>query len=127
MMRFLIDTHRLIWFLDGNSLLSTKKRSYIVDGNNSVLVSIASLWEIGIKMSLGKLDLAATIPAIIKKIASQSIEILAITPDHVLKVSNLPFHHKDPFNRMIIAQALAEQTPLMTVDSDLAKYGVKMM
>ena len=126
-MRFLIDTHILIWFLEGNSLLSANKRSFIVDGDNSVLVSIASLWEIGIKVSLGKLDLVATILAIIKKIDSQSIEILAITPDHILKVSNLPFHHKDPFDRMIIAQALAAATSLMTVDRDFAKYGVTIL
>ena len=126
-MRFLIDTHILIWFLEGNSLLSAKQRSLIEDGDNSVLVSIASLWEIGIKVSLGKLDLVATIPAIIKKIDSQSIEILAITPDHILQVSNPPFHHKDPFDRMIIAQALAAATSLMTVDRDFAKYGVTIL
>lgn len=126
-MRFLIDTHILIWFLEGKAALSTPRKSLIIDGDNSVLRSVASLWEMAIKLSLGKLSLAVNIPEIIDKIDSESIKILAITQNHILRVSNLPFHHRDPFDRMIIAQALIENIPLMSVDDDFAKYGVTLL
>ena len=126
-MQLLIDTHILIWFLEGKSSLSAKRKLLIVNGDNSVFISIASLWEIAIKVSLSKLDLSATIPAMIERVQAESIEILAITPDHILKVSKLPFHHRDPFDRMIIAQALVEDMPLISTDSDFTKYGVTLL
>ena len=126
-MHIIINTHILIWFLEGKASLLAKHRSFIVDGDNSVLISIASLWEIAIKISLSKLELSATIPEMIERLHAESIEILAIAPDHVLKVSNLPFHHRDPFDRMIIAQALAEDLPLISIDSDFTKYGVTLL
>ena len=116
-MRFLIDTHILIWFLEGKASLLARHRSFIVEGDNSVFVSIASLWEIAIKVSLSKLDLSATIPEIIEKLHLQSIEVLAITP----------FHHRDPFDRMIIAQSLVENIPLISVDGNFDEYGVTLL
>ena len=126
-MRFIIDTHILIWFLEGDLALSTKRRQLVIDGNNNVLVSVASLWEIAIKVSLGKLSLAESIPTIIKKVRTEAIEILPVLPNHIVQVSTLPFHHKDPFDRMIIAQAMVESIQLMSADDAFSVYGVVLI
>lgn len=126
-MRFLIDTHILIWFLEGHASLSTENRQLIVDGDNDVLVSVASLWEIAIKVSVGKLELAASIPAIVERIREEDIELVQISTSHIVQVSTLPFHHKDPFDRMIIAQALVETLPVISTDNDFNVYGVDLL
>jgi len=104
-MQLLIDTHVLIWFLEGNKSLSKPHRQIISDSQNDVLVSIASLWEIAVKISLGKLTLAKSLADVIKQIAVENIEVLPILPAHALQVSTLPFHHRDPFDRIIVAQS----------------------
>lgn len=126
-MRFIIDTHILIWFLEGHASLSAENRQLIVDGDNDVLVSVASLWEIAIKVSLRKLELAASIPAIVEKITKEDIELVQISTLHIVHVSTLPFHHKDPFDRMIIAQALVETLPIISTDNDFKVYGVDLL
>ena len=126
-MQFLIDTHILIWFLEGNKLLSKSRRRLIADSNNDVFFSIASLWEIAIKISIGKLTLAKPLSDVIKQISVENIEILAIVPEHTLQVSTLLFHHRDPFDRIIIAQSEIENLPIMTDDSDIVKYKVKIL
>jgi len=105
-MQLLIDTHILIWFLEGNKLLPKLRRQIIANPQNDIFVSIASLWEIAIKISIGKLTLAKPLADIIKQITIENIEILLIVPEHTLQVSALPFHHRDPFDRIIIAQLL---------------------
>lgn len=104
-MRILIDTHILIWFLEGNNSLSKSRRQIIADSANDVFVSIASLWEMAVKISIGKLTLAQPLADVIKQINIENIEVSAILPEHVLQVSTLSFHHRDPFDRIIIAQA----------------------
>ena len=126
-MQLLIDTHILIWFLEGNKLLSKSRRQIIANLNNDVFVSIASLWEIAIKISVGKLTLANPLADIIKQIAVENIEILPIEPEHTLKVSVLPFHHRDPFDRIIIAQSQVKNLPAMTDDSEFSNYGVVIL
>jgi PIN domain nuclease of toxin-antitoxin system len=93
-MQLLIDTHILIWFLEGNKSLSKPRRQIIANPQNDVFVSISSLWEIAIKISISKLTLAKPLADAIKQIAVEDIEILPILPEHTLQVSTLPFHHR---------------------------------
>jgi len=126
-MQLLIDTHILIWFLEGNKLLPKLRRQIIAIPQNDIFVSIASLWEIAIKISIGKLTLAKPLADIIKQITIENIEILSIVPEHTLQVSALPFHHRDPFDRIIIAQSQVENLPIMTDDGEFGNYGVKIL
>ncbi|HEX8396936.1 MAG TPA: type II toxin-antitoxin system VapC family toxin [Pyrinomonadaceae bacterium] len=126
-MRLLIDTHVLIWFLEGNKSLSKPHRQIISDSQNDVLVSIASLWEIAVKISLGKLTLAKPLADVIKQIAVENIEVLPILPAHALHVSTLPFHHRDPFDRIIVAQSQVENLPIVTNDIEFSHYGIKLL
>ena len=126
-MQLLIDTHVLIWFLEGNKSLSKPHRQIISDSQNDVLVSIASLWEIAVKISLGKLTLAKPLADVIKQIAVENIEVLPILPKHTLQVSTLPFHHRDPFDRIIVAQSQVENLPIVTNDIEFSHYGIKLL
>ncbi len=126
-MRLILDTHILIWFLGGSRLLSKSRRQIIGATQNDIFVSIASLWEMAIKIRLGKLSLTKPFADVIKQISVEDIEILAITPEHTLQVSTLPFHHRDPFDRLVIAQAQVENLAIMTDDADFASYGAKIL
>ena len=126
-MRILIDTHILIWHLEGDEQLSPDRRLLITDPANVIFVSIASFWEVAIKSSLGKLSLSRSISEIFAEVDSSATSLLAIEPIHTLKVSSLPFHHKDPFDRMIIAQALVEDLSLVSNDVNFATYGVDLL
>ena len=126
-MRILIDTHILIWHLEDDERLSSFHGQVIEDPANRVLISIASFWEIAIKSSRGKLSLAKSIEDIFSEIARSSSTILPIESEHTVLVSRLPFHHKDPFDRMIIAQAMVEGVPIMSTDRDFADYGVDLL
>lgn len=126
-MQLLIDTYILLWFLEGNKLLSKSRRQIIVNPNNDVFVSIASLWEITIKISVGKLTLAKPLADVIKQIVIENFEILPILPEHTVQVSALPFHHRDPFDRIIIAQSKVENLKIMTDDSEFGSYGFKIL
>ena len=126
-MRLLIDTHILIWFLEGNNLLSGSRRQIIANSQNNVFVSIASLWKMAIKISVGKLTLAKPLADVIKQIAIEDFEILPILPEHALQVSTLPFHHRDPFDRIIVAQSQIENLTIITDDNDFKSYGVKVL
>ena len=126
-MQLLIDTHILIWFLEGNNLLLQPRRQIISNSQNEILVSIASVWEIAIKISIGKLTLANPLADVIKQISIEDIEILPISPEHTLQVSTLPFHHRDPFDRIIIAQSQVESLPIMTDDGEFGNYGIKIL
>ncbi len=125
-MRLLLDTHILIWFLEGNLLLAKSRRQIIVDPNNEVFLSIASLWEIAIKISLGKLTLSQPLANIINQLVVENIEILPIRASHILQVSTLPFHHRDPFDRIIIAQSSVENLLVITDDTEFANYDIKL-
>lgn len=126
-MRVLLDTHVLVWYLEGNPNLSRSSRELIIKAETEVLVSMASLWEIAIKTSIGKLKLTRSLTDVFQQLSSQSIDILTIAPGHVLQVAMLPLHHRDPFDRMIVAQAKVEFLPIMTTDNELAAYGVKLI
>lgn len=124
-MKLLLDTHTFLWFLDGSPQLSPHARGLIEDGTNDVFLSVGSLWEMAIKVSLGKLTLAQPFETLIPaQLALNVIQVLGISVDHTARIVTLPFHHRDPFDRLLIAQALVEGMPIVGVDAAFDAYGV---
>ena len=127
-MQLLLDTHAFFWWFSGNSRLSPPARQAIEDDSNDVLVSAASAWEIATKYRLGKLpsaeELALDIPG---AIAAQSFEELPITVEHAVRAGSLPGPHRDPFDRMLIAQALAHNLVFVSNESRFDWYGVRRL
>ena len=124
-MKVLLDTHSFIWFIEGNSLLSQNARAVIEDENNEVCLRIASLWEMAIKTSIGKLYLSQPFASLIPgQIMLNDITVTAISIAHTITVAGLPFHHRDPFDRLLIAQSLTDNIPVIGVDSVFDQYGV---
>ncbi|EIC29737.1 MULTISPECIES: type II toxin-antitoxin system VapC family toxin [Methylomicrobium] len=126
-MKLLLDTHILLWYLENDPKLPDTWKRYIEDRHNSIAVSIASLWEIAIKISLGKLELLDDLSTVESVLHQQGITLLPIKTSHLLQLLNLPFHHRDPFDRLIIAQAQVEQLSVVTHDSQFAQYSVSML
>lgn len=125
-MKYLLDTHSLIWFLSGDNQLSAHARQLIEDESNEIFVSIASLWEMSIKVSLGKLDLNQPFQQLFPaQLENNSIAILSISMSHLSALCTLPFHHRDPFDRLIIAQSLFDNLPVIGVDSAFDSYGIR--
>ena len=124
-MKLLLDTHSFLWFIDGNPRLSATARQLIEDPANERLVSIASLWEMAIKASIGRLTFAQPFATLmLDQLQRNSMQVLDITLTHTAYVATLPFHHRDPFDRMLIVQALVETIPIISVDSVFDAYGV---
>ena len=124
-MKYLLDTHTLLWFLMGDKKLSHKARRLIDNPDNKKLLSIASLWEIAIKVSIRKLVLDKSFERLFpEQLHFNRIEILDITVNSLTKLTTLPFHHRDPFDRLIIAQALVEKLPIIGTDAVFDAYGV---
>jgi PIN domain nuclease of toxin-antitoxin system len=121
--RALIDTQALLWWLDDDPSLPAGARGILADPTVEALVSVASLWEIAIKRGIGKLRAPDTLPA---TIASQGFNWLAIEPGHAWAVSSLPDHHRDPFDRLLIAQAIDEELPVVTGDSRFSLYDIEV-
>jgi PIN domain nuclease of toxin-antitoxin system len=119
-LRILLDTHILLWWLEANPSLSATARELIRDPENTVFVSAVSLWEIRLKQSLGKLRLPADFT---EKLAAESFENLPLTASQTRQVALLPWHHRDPFDRMLVAQAQVEKLALLTAGEALAAYG----
>ena len=124
MMNYLLDTHTLIWFITEDPMLPETVKKEIKNINNTCCVSIASLWEIAIKLSLNKLELNNSLQNIIEIIDLSSIDILPINTMHVIRVSTLPLHHRDPFDRLIIAQSISENYTLLSKDNIFKSYAV---
>jgi PIN domain nuclease of toxin-antitoxin system len=123
----LLDTHILLWYLEGHANLPIVQRLQIEDRRNQVAVSVASLWEITIKISIGKLELMDDLATIEAMLLQQGINILPIQTAHLQQLLSLPFHHRDPFDRLIIAQALAEEMTLVSSDSAFSAYPVLLL
>ncbi|WP_444819123.1 type II toxin-antitoxin system VapC family toxin [Treponema denticola] len=121
---YLLDTHTLLWFLRDSPQLS-KKALEIITTENKIYVSIASLWEIAIKKSIGKLEFEHSIEKIAELCHEKDILILQIQPKYFDKVIKLPNIHNDPFDRLIIAQAIIENLVIITKDTIIPKYSVK--
>lgn len=127
-MNLLLDTHAFLWFIDGNAKLSRRARELIEDPGNAKLVSVASLWEVGLKMSLGRLDLAQPFEELIpRQMELNGFGLLPVRISHIAKVVSLPFHHRDPFDRMIVAQCAAEGLSVVSLDSVFDKYSLRRL
>ena len=120
-MNLLLDTHVLLWWRDDYPVLSKKAKDAISHGKNLVFISAVVIWEIRIKQSLGKLKLPHNFQKILD---SQPFEQLDITVEHAHAVGDLPAHHRDPFDRMLVAQTKVEQLTLVTRDIHLKKYKI---
>ncbi len=108
-MKILLDTRTFLGFIEGSPNLSNVSRNLVEDQNNQRFLSIASLWEMSIKISLGKLEMGITLTELVQgDVYGNAIDLLAIKIEHLEQLAKLPFHHKDPFDRLIIAQSLAE-------------------
>ena len=121
-MEYLLDTHTFLWFINGDAQLSKKARETIVDYDAIKYISIASFWEIAIKLNLGKLSLDMPYVDLRHQVSDNGFEILPITFAHTAELSSLDLHHRDPFDRIIIAQALSERLILISKDSNFEKY-----
>lgn len=127
-MKLLLDTHAFLWFIMGSPNLSADARALIEDAANENLFSVAGLWEIAIKVSIGKLSLASPFDVLIpRQLGLNGIELLNISTDHAAVVATLPFHHRDPFDRLLIAQAMVEGVPIVSVDTAFDAYPVKRL
>ena len=127
-MRLLLDTHALLWFLLNDRQLSANSKSIIADSSNDVLVSPVSYWEIAVKINLGKYLLDQPFAEFIEQeFTKNEFSILPITLQHAAIVCTLPFHHRDPFDRLLIAQAMAENIPVLSNDAMFDKYSVKRL
>ena len=119
-MRLLLDTHLLLWWVANSGSLSEQAGALISDPENTVFVSAVSLWEIWLKESLGKLRVPADFE---DKLASESFENLPLTGPQTRQVARLPWHHRDPFDRMLVAQAQVDGLTLLTADHRVSAYG----
>jgi PIN domain nuclease of toxin-antitoxin system len=127
-MKLLLDTHALLWFCEGNPSLSAVAREAIEDESNERFVSHASAWEIAIKLSLGKLKIQATFDELFPGVISaNSFLSLQASYDHYRELLQLPLHHRDPFDRLLIAQAIVEGLTLVTFDHSMPAYGVPLL
>ncbi len=124
-MAFLLDSHAFLWFVAADAQLPASVKDKIEDINQSCFLSAASLWEITIKHQIGKLDLDISLPELFDFADRNQIEIVPVTYEHLLTLSSLPNHHNDPFDRLIISQAIAEDLVIITRDKLFKKYKVK--
>jgi PIN domain nuclease of toxin-antitoxin system len=123
--RLLLDTHAFLWFILDDPKLSERAKALIADGGNAIDISPASYWEIAIKISLGKYALPESYADFMaRQLAGNDFRILPIEPQHTAALIDLPFHHRDPFDRLLIAQAISEEIPLVSADPALDAYPV---
>ncbi len=119
---YLLDTHTLLWFLSGDKSISGEVRSIICSASNKCYISIASLWEMAIKIKLGKLSLAVEFEEIANALYENDIQIMQITFDHILELMRLEEVHRDPFDRIIISTAKHEKIPVISRDINFSRY-----
>lgn len=124
MTRYLLDSHVLLWWADNPELLSDDARCTIADGRNWIYVSVATIWELGIKQTKGKLTLPESCVSLIK---TNRFDVLNITAVHAVAATELPRHHGDPFDRMLIGQAATDRLTLITRDRNIAKYAISVL
>ena len=127
-MKMLLDTHALLWMCSSVDRLSDRAKAAILDDRNELLFSVAGWWEIAIKIGLGKLDLRANWALTIKReMRHNGIAWLPVRPEHCEQLPSLPFHHRDPFDRLLIAQAMTERLTVITCDPHFVAYGVTVL
>jgi PIN domain nuclease of toxin-antitoxin system len=127
-MKVLIDSHAIVWWMTADSRLSSTARRLMGSSEHQRFLSLASLWELSLKVSTGRLKgLGSTIESLRQAAAAQAISILPITYEHILRVESLPLHHADPFDRMLIAQALEGDLTLLSADGAFSRYSVPLI
>lgn len=127
-MKLLLDTHAFLWFIGGSGELSSYARALIEDEENDRYLSVASLWEMTIKVSIGKLDVPLPFTRLVRQhVTGNAIEVLSIEPKHLDKQRSLSYHHRDPFDRLIIAQAIVEEMPVVSRDDGFSDYPVQLL
>lgn len=124
-MRLLLDTHALLWWLNDDGKLGKHARQLIGDPENDVLVSIVSLWEIAVKLRVGKLE--ANLEEIFAILPEQGFQLLDITYAHLISLAKLPVHHRDPFDHLLMAQAMTEDAVFVSQDQNVPLYGVSFV
>lgn len=126
-MNILLDTHAFLWLRTAPDKIPARLLSAYDDLDNEFFLSIASVWEIQIKQQLGKLELDLSLPELIKEQRlNNGLQLLAIETEHIFALSSLPFHHKDPFDRLILVQSQMENLKLASADSAFTAYGVEL-
>jgi PIN domain nuclease of toxin-antitoxin system len=123
--RLLLDTHALLWALAIPEKLPATARRAIQSADNEVYASVASAWEMSIEIALGKLDFE--VASLERALAASGIQLLGIDLKHTARLATLPHHHRDPFDRLLVAQAISESMTLVTRDAELAGYGVRLL
>jgi len=127
-MRLLIDSHAIIWWMTDDPRLSPMARKALGSSQHERFLSLASLWELSLKVSAGRLQgIGSTMDNLRQASAKQAIEILPITYEHILRVESLPLHHADPFDRLLVAQALEEGLTILTADRTLSRHPVSIL
>lgn len=124
-MRYLFDTHAFLWLASGDERLPASVRAIYEEPEHECFISIASVWEMAIKVSLGKLILGVTLARLVQDGMDRGIRLLSIHPSHAYVVETLPFHHRDPFDRMLVAQAADEAMLLVSGDEILDAYPIQ--
>jgi len=124
-MKYLLDSHAVIWYLEDSQKLPQKSVRLVDNPDNSVFISAVSLWEIAIKMNLGKLDLKFSLDKLLNAVNASDFDILQIEDDYLKLLSTLPNIHKDPFDRLLIASAVTEDLTIITADENIQKYDVQ--
>lgn len=126
-MRALLDTHAFLWWISNDARLSERCRAIISNGVNQILFSAVSAWEIAVKAGIGRLAIPGDVETyIVEQVSRNRFEILPISLSHALRVSRLPNHHKDPFDRMLVAQAQVERVTILTGDAQIARYPIRV-
>ena len=127
-MKLLLDTHAFLWWVEGAPALGRRARAEISNPDNEVFVSLATCWELAIKLSLGKLRLTHSLDRFIpEQLTRNGFVLLSVEFPHVARVAELPFHHRDPFDRVLVAQALQDELAIVSSDRVLRKYGVTVV
>jgi len=127
-MRLLLDTHVFLWWVADHPSLSLLARSAIADADNECLISVVSCWELAIKTSLGKLELGQSLERFVpEQLAANQFQLLPMDLRHTLRVAALPWHHRDPFDRLLVAQCQAEGLTLVSADGAMAAYGLPVL
>src|SRR5688572_17442121 len=127
-MQILLDTHAFLWFISDSPQLSSTASAYMKDTDNTLYLSIASLWEIAIKVSVGKFTPTEPLERLFnEQMAANDISLLGMGISHLITLSSLTLHHRDPFDRLLIAQAIVEQMPLLSADSAFDSYPIQRL
>lgn len=121
-MKILLDTHTLIWFYQNARNLSLTAKNLIESTENESYISMATLWEMAIKTGLGKLEIGSQFEKFVEDFTNNGIQILSIETKHIFQYRTLPFHHGDPFDRMIVAQALVDKMDIISIDAVMDQY-----